>query len=227
MPHFSQALFCHETQHVGRVHSFSLLCSTVWRTAIYLSILLALLLILLLAFKLFFFFVFLFLSFDEIAKSWVINAINFCRHCRAVFYSGCTNVLPTVGSEKSSCSIFLTTFDVAFSIILGILLGRTWFLTVALNALLLRTFFFISLCDIWKRFLYLTILPFSQFSRHLLCISNTFRLYIHIVGIYIHIGYESKLPASKLWSLMSPELAGRFLTTSATWEALVCLIPVF
>ena len=161
MPRFSQALFCRETQHVGRAHSFSLLCSTVWRTAIYLSILLALLAILLLAFKLFVFlfcFFFLFLSFDEIAKSWVINAINFCRHCRAVFYSGCTNVLPTVGFERSSCSIFLTTFDVAFSIILGILLGRTWFLIVALNALLLRTFFF----HIFMR--YLEILSLFDYS---------------------------------------------------------------
>ena len=34
-------------------------------------------------------------------------------------------------------------------------------------------------------------------------------------------------PGIKLVSLMSPALAGTFLTTSATWEALFCLLSVF
>ena len=34
-------------------------------------------------------------------------------------------------------------------------------------------------------------------------------------------------PGIKLVSLMSPALAGTFLTTSATWETLFCLLSVF
>ena len=84
-------------------------------------------------------------------------------------------------------------------------MGGIWFLIVALNALLLRTYFFISLCDIWKSFFYLTILHFSQFSRHLLCINNTLRLYIHIVGYIYILGMKIsfRLASSDLLCLLS------------------------